>query len=47
MRKWIFCAMCVVLLFGMVGCSSHSVPEWADEDALVAKAQTMIDALNA
>lgn len=47
MKKWMLCMVCVLLLFGLVGCSGGSVPEWANEEALVAKAQTMIDALNA
>ncbi|MEE0435157.1 MAG: DUF3887 domain-containing protein [Peptococcaceae bacterium] len=47
MRKWLIGVVCIVVLFGMVGCGGNSAPEWADEDALVAKAQTMIDALNA
>lgn len=47
MKKWLICMICMMALFGVVGCSGNAAPEWADETALVTKAQTMIDAMNA
>lgn len=47
MKKWLVCMICMVSLFGLIGCSGSSAPDWANEEELVAKAQTIIDALNA